>query len=151
MFAWFAKLLRSRAGTAAVETALAMPMLLILMAGIIDVGRGLYQASAVEKGLRMGALFLARSDLPITQATLDDATALIKTGGTSYYLVSGWAEAGADVQITTQNFLVGGTVVPVFELRATVPFDPLFTDLIPGLDLSTYMIRLTHEQAYVGL
>lgn len=151
MFAWFVKLLKSRGGSAAVETALTIPVLILMFAGITEVGRGLYQAAAIEKGLRAGALFLARSELPITQQTRDDAVTLVKTGGTANYLVSGWAKQGASVAINVTNFVVDGQAVPVFSLSATVPFDPLLAGLIPGLDLGAMNIRLSHEQVYIGL
>lgn len=151
MFAWFAKLLKSRGGSAAVETALAVPVLILMFAGITEVGRGLYQAAAIEKGLRTGALFLARSELPITQKTRDDAVTLVKTGGTKNYLVSGWAREGAAVAINIKTFVIDGNAVPIFSLSATVPFDPLLAGLIPGLDLGAMKIRLSHEQAYIGL
>lgn len=151
MFAWFGKFLNNRAGNASVEAALVLPILIVMFAGVAEIGRGLYQTVAIEKGLRAGALYLARSELPITQSMTDTAVTLVKTGGSPHYLADGWADASATVEIETQDFIIDGTTVPVFRLSASVPFDPLFSNLVPGLDLSIQTIKLSHEQPHVGL
>ena len=51
--------MRSRRGTAAVEFALATPLFLILLLGVVDVGFGTYQSMQVQDAAEAGALYAA--------------------------------------------------------------------------------------------
>jgi Flp pilus assembly protein TadG len=51
----------SRRGTAAVEFALAMPMFLILLLGLVEVGFGTYQAMQVQDAAEAGALYVSKN------------------------------------------------------------------------------------------
>lgn len=153
MFDSFANLWRDRRGVSAIEFALFLPIFLMLLAGMIDFGRLLYQADAIDKGLRAGALFAAHSDKPLTAAAETTARNLVRTGnldGTPPYLVSGWAIVGADLQIATTTAVVSGQTITVYRLSATVPFDPLLPGLMSVLGMSGNAIRLYHEQAHIG-
>ena len=152
MFAWFAKLWRDERGGPAVEFVLIAPILVVLFGGGLELGRAFAQAQAVERGLRSAALFAARTAWPLSAEDSVTVNNLARTGnaaGTLPYLAEGWAEGGANFQITSQSFAVGNAVTPVIQVSATVPFLPLVPDLLSHLGLS-YTISLTHEQAYVG-
>lgn len=148
MRACFCRLWRARDGAAAVEFAVLVPFFAILFLGIIEVGRGLVQANAIEKGLRAGAAYAARSALPIETADLDRIRNIVMTGtpdGSGAYLVPGWSEVSAEVNVIEQDgFTTHGVEVPVLRLEATVPFEPLF----PGF--SPYTFHIAHEQAYLS-
>src|SRR5438093_8405333 len=131
MFALFARLRRDHNGASAVEFALMLPVFLLVTAGMIDLGRALYQTNAVEKGLRAGALYAARNDYPLTDAQKTTATNIVKKGnpeGTGNYLVDGWSETNA-LNIYTTTEVVDGTPLPVYHFDAVVPFTPI----LPGL------------------
>ncbi len=142
-------------GNTVVEFALVLPLLLLLLAGITEIGRAYYQANAVEKGLRAGALFAGRNSFPLTAQVRTMVANLVKTGtldGSGPYLVSGWADLGADLNIDdTLTFPVDATTtIPVVRLTATVPFDPLMPGMLAFVGLGDVTIQLGHEQAYVG-
>ena len=146
---------RDARGNAVVEFALVLPLLLLLLAGMTEIGRAYYQANAVEKGLRAGALFAGRNSFPLTAQVRTMVTNLVKTGtldGSGPYLVSGWADVNADLNIDdTLTFPVDATTtIPVVRLTATIPFDPLMPGMLALVGLGDVAIQLSHEQAYVG-
>ena len=149
------RLTRDGRGNAVVEFALVLPLLLLLFTGITEIGRAYYQANAVEKGLRAGALFAGRNSFPLTGQVRTMVANLVKTGtldGSGPYLVSGWADVNADLNIDdTLTFPVDATTtIPVVRVTATVPFDPLIPGMLTLVGLGDVTIQLSHEQAYVG-
>ncbi len=149
------RLTRDGRGNAVVEFALFLPLLLLLLAGISEIGRAYYQANAVEKGLRAGALFAGRNTFPLTAQVRTMVANLVKRGtldGSGPYLVSGWADVNADLNIDdTLTFPVDATTtIPVVRVTATVPFDPLMPGMLALVGLGDVTIQLSHEQAYVG-
>ena len=146
---------RDARGNAVVEFALVLPLLLLLFAGISEIGRAYYQANAVEKGLRAGALFAGRNGFPLTAQVRTMVANLVKTGtldGSGPYLVSGWADVNAGLNIDdTLTFSVDATTtIPVVRVTATVPLDPLMPGMLALVGLGDVTIQLSHEQAYVG-
>ncbi len=145
---------REHRGSAAIEFALFIPMLLIVLVGVIEYGRVLAQTNAIEKGLRAGAMIAARSDFPLTDAQNERILNIVRTGnvdGTPPYLAPGWAEAGASVTIETDLFNSTGVVnLPVFRIAATVPYDPLLPGLMSSIGLGELTITTAHEQGRIG-
>ncbi len=155
MLSLFNRFARNARGNAVVEFAFILPVLLLLLTGMTEIGRVYYQANAVEKSLRAGALFAGRNSFPLTAQVRTMVTNLVKTGtldGSGVYLVSGWADVGADLNIDdTLTFPVDATMtIPVVRLTATVPFDPLMPGMLAFVGLSDVNIELSHEQAFVG-
>ncbi|MBT3927210.1 MAG: hypothetical protein HOA58_07765 [Rhodospirillaceae bacterium] len=161
MYAWFAKILsrltafaRDRRGVAAVEVAVVMPIFLLLFSGLIEVGRAYEQANAIEKGLRAGALYLARTGDPAAASAQATASELVRTGrigGDAPFLAPGWEQGNSVLDITLGNFVLGEQNLAVIRIAAEVPFEPLVPGLAASFGLDDYTIRLSHEQAYVGL
>ena len=149
----FSNLWWDRRGNAIVEFALAVPLLVLIVAGMTEIGRAYFQAVAVEKGLRAGALYAAHSASPLGAADRAAAENLVRTGtldGSGPLLVSGWESAGASLQITSTSFAVGEVSVPVIRFAASVPFDPLLPGLFGFVGLGDFTIASSHEQAYIG-
>ncbi len=149
------RLTRDARGNAVVEFALVLPLLLLLLTGITEIGRAYYQANAVEKGLRAGALFVGRNSFPLTAQVRTMVANLVKTGtldGSGGYLVSGWADVDADLNIDdTLTFPVDATTtIPVVRLTASVPLDPLMPGMLALVGLGDVTIELSQEQANVG-
>ena len=143
-----------RRGGSAIEFALVVPMLLSLVLGVVEVGRLVVQADAVEKSLRSAAVFAARSELPLDAAALTTIRNLVRTGtpdGTGDIIVPGWGEAGADVLVEPRTETVGGEDIDVIRLTAVVPFTPLVPQLLHAIGLEDLTIRTSHDQTYMGI
>lgn len=154
MRAWFARLRQERGGDAVVEFAVALPIILMLMMGITELGRYFLQANSIERGLRTAALYLARANLPFVGAEVDVAENLARTGtveGTGPLLAPGWANAEATLQITARSFqLDAKESLPVIRVEAMVPFAPMMPGLMNLFGFDSQAIRLYHEQVYIG-
>ncbi len=146
-------LLRDRRGVSAIEFALVAPVLILLLIGVTEVGRLIVQADAVDKALRSGAMFAARSELPLDAATETAVENLVKTGtsdGTGALLVPGWADADASLLIEPFTVDVNGQSVDVIRLTASVPFDALMPELLATFGMDDLRIETSHEQTYLG-
>jgi len=66
----FIRLLRDRSGASAAEFALVLPLLLILLFGIIDGGRFIWEYNRAEKATQMGARFAAAT-APVASGLID--------------------------------------------------------------------------------
>lgn len=158
MFGLWNRFRGDRRGVAAVEFALLLPMLLVLLVGIAEVGRYLGQAEAVEKGLRAGAMFAARQTL--TSGVLSNAAEttiknLVERGTldtSGAYLADGWGESGADLTITVTSTASGvtGLTVNVIELTAEVPYDEMLPGMLAFVGISSLSLTMSHEQVHVG-
>jgi len=143
MSAWWNNAADAR-GNALIEFAFVLPLWLLLSTGMMEVGRGFYQTSALEKSVRAGALYLARHSFPLSTATLAAAENLVKTGSVDGgdYAVSGWQKTDADLQITSHSFTVDGVDIPVVRIRASVPFDPIFATLPDFVGLTSFTMTI---------
>ena len=147
------RLRRDTRANAVVEFAFVLPIFLSITVGTVEFGRAIFQANAVDKGVRAGALYAARSPQPLSAATIATAENLVRTGtldGSGPFLATGWARAGASVTITTSSFAVGTESLPVIRVAASVPYDPLLPNMNPLAGLTAFNIKANHEQAYVG-
>ncbi len=128
---------------------LVLSALVVLGIGMTEIGRVISQASAVHNGLRAGARYAARNEFPLSAAVLAEVENVVKTGdptGTSRYVASGWARAGASVQIHELSFDIAGSPLPVVRISATVPYDPMLPRLIP---VPAFTIELSHDHAFI--
>jgi Flp pilus assembly protein TadG len=151
---WLTNWWRDRRGNAAIEMALILPVLLTILAGITEVGYVFYQASALERGLRAGATFASRAELPLSDASKAATENLVKTAsmdGTLSVSASNWNEDGAGLTISVTDKNVGSVTVSVIKLEARVPFSPLSGSLLSMLGLESEFIEVSHEQASIAL
>ena len=140
--------IRNRCG--GIAACLVLPLLVVLGFGMMEIGRVINQAGAVEKGLRAAALYAAGNEFPLSAAVLAKVENIVKTGdptGGSSYLASGWAKADARVQIHELSFDLAGSSLPVVRISATVPYDPMLAGLLP---VPAFNFELSHDQAFVG-
>jgi Flp pilus assembly protein TadG len=146
-------LFNRRDGAAAVEMALLSPFFALLLVGFYDYGSYLSDASAVEKGVRAGAMMAARSVLPLSSDATTRVNNVVKKGniaGTGNFLVNGWSDTSATLTITTRSETVSGQTIQVVRLQAKVPYRSFAEGLLSAVGLSVPTISAVHEQAYVG-
>lgn len=129
-------------GAAAVELAIVLPILLLVMFGIIDLGRLMNQqitlTEAAREGARVGALHGSPADVRAKVAALVGAgVTLTYTGGTPTVCGTG-STAGADATVTVQR-----TFAPVTPLSGIV-------ELLGGAPGGTIVIRATGGMSCIG-
>ena len=154
MFSLFNRVRRDPRGAISIEFAIALPLLLLVMTGVLEVGRVFYQAHMVERGLRAAALYAARNDWPLSQnaqTTVENLAKKANADGTGHYVASGWADGSANLEVDlTNTYVVDGNPIPIIRLTADIPFEPMLPGLLEVVGFETYRIKLRHEQAYVG-
>lgn len=67
-------------GTAAVEFGLLLPFMVVLLAGIADIGRSIWHHHSLQKGAQDAARYLSRVDVPLTAAQRTAAKNLMLRG-----------------------------------------------------------------------
>ncbi len=155
---------RSTRAAAAVEFALLVPIILLTTAVIVELGRGLAQAQAVEKGLRGGVMVAARSSWPMDTEQEDTVIRMVITGtvkkcgvdpGFCSYLVDGWDDPGS-VTITPKTCPAGtdtGECIEAtnyYEITATVPYVELLPGIAGMFGLADVTVKTVHAQVYIG-
>jgi Flp pilus assembly protein TadG len=150
-------LICDRNGTAAVEMALSLPILLVLILGCFDASNYFLAEHVVQKGVRDAARYAARlpminyncSGTTVASAASQQIRNVARTGapdGTTARLY-GWVDGNTTVTLTCDSSSVwanngvynqfpNGGAAPVITVSATVPYTPLFGYLFRGLSLN---------------
>ncbi len=154
------RFLRRKDGVAAVEFALVTPVFLMMFLSVTELGNMIYYSIAIEKGMRSGVTYAARNHVPLTDEVIANSVSLAKTGAflsaDAPYLVAGYGEAEASVEISTSTFqqaLSGpgeDLEVVVIRLEVNVPYVPLLPGLTNKIIGDHPSISLVHEQAIIG-
>ena len=137
-----------------VEMAVISPLLVLMLAGMLEIGMMFYKASALERGLRAGATYAARSEIPMTADTKSKVGNLIKTAsmdGGLGVIANNWSETGATYSVTVVSRNVGSLTVPVVRLQASVPYSAAVQQMADYLGMTSGTITVTHEQAFIAL
>jgi Flp pilus assembly protein TadG len=155
--------LRDRAGAAAVEFALILPIMAFLLFVFIEVGRLVWDYHIVTASVRDAARYAARFDSTCTGGTgafegnLTRVKRLARTGkvdGTTP-LIAGWTDdASVTVTIdcisnsgaTWSGVYKGLATFPRVTVTATAPHSSMIGSLIPGLNVSS--ITVSEQQAW---
>ena len=134
------------------------PVFILLTMGILEFGYYLHQADTLEKSLRSGAMYAARSEMSggaFTSTVATEIENIIKTGdkgGTGNFLLEGWSGCIGCLNIAVINRSVtenGTTVaVNVVQLRASVPYAPVIQGALDLIGFSSLMMRFQHEQVH---
>lgn len=149
---WISRFWRQRGGAIAVEFALMVPILLMAVSGITELGAFFQQVGVVEKGLRSAAMYAARSDLPLSASTLKTVETIARTGQTSggSDLVAGWSHDSAKLAVNVSDVTTGGATVSVIQLVATLPYTPVIPVFDQLAALRNLTISATQEQVHIG-
>lgn len=153
MFAWFAKFAGRRDGVSAVEFALMLPLTLLIVAGIIEMGRAMYQTTLLDQGLRAAGLYGSRADYPLSSEIYTRMDRLAKTGSLepgAPFLLNSWTDAASNLDINIGTYDLDGRPIPVIELEANVPYHPLIPGLFEMFGFNNFTLYARHEQAYIG-
>lgn len=162
----FFRLAADRAGTAAAEMALVMPLLLVLMFGTFELGYYFLSEHVVQKAVRDAARYAARlpmTDYPACVPTTDAEAQIqrvARTGrpdnGGAPQRLQGWsANAMTTVTLTcvptgtyTGIYTEFPTGVTVVKVSASVPYPTLFGMM--GLGTSSLQLNAASESAVYG-
>jgi Flp pilus assembly protein TadG len=129
-------------GAAAVEMAIALPVLLLLIFGTMEVGFLMWTqvtlSYAVEQAARCGALNLGTNGLGVTGATICQSVANIQS-----YAVT---QAVGIPNITTANFTVTQSPAAVCGTAVQVTASYDFTSMVP--DIVPYALTLSASSCY---
>ena len=153
-----------RRGVAALEFALALPVLIILLAGGYELGRALWQHHLVAKGVRDAARYLTRVPDPSAAQYVDRATNLVIRGSfdaAAAPLLWDWQDDPSLIQIQVSKETVdnsagtfrgpdGGTAdIDIVRVTATVQYRGTgllaFIGMAGGIQYS-----LAHEERHFG-
>lgn len=95
-------------GAAAVEFGILLPFMVVLLAGIADVGRSIWHHHTLEKGVRDAARYLSRVDAPLTVAQRAAAKNLMLRGdfGGSKPMPFGYWSGNVTTNLDSQTGLV---------------------------------------------
>ena len=129
------RLVSSRDGSVILETALMITILLMLMFGIIDLGRALFTANNLVSAAREGARFAAVADFPL------DSAAVRTTVKSHFSPFGGPALTDANIILLTTGVAADKTLA----LRVTINYP--FTWITPIRALVGNMTNTLHGQA----
>jgi Flp pilus assembly protein TadG len=147
---------RDDQGTALIESAIVLPVFLLLVGGIFEFGYFFYQQQLMTIGVRDAARYLALTTNPNSAANQSDAINLAVYGlisGSITPRVSGWSTSDVRVSVTAANnssgiIYCGGCPVEIITVSTS------FTDPSLGflglLGLNPPTISVSHQERWVG-
>jgi len=164
-------------GAAIVEFAIVLPVLLILLFGITELGRALYQQNTLYKAVQNGARYLARvngvisvegdsssvppilpcgaNDTAIWGSYVDKAKNLVAYGSGSSPLLPNLEPDIVMIGLTAKTLTqADGTEEPlcIVSVSAEVPFAGIFGDtLIPFSGIGAINLHAETEERFIGL
>ena len=131
------KRLRSESGASAVEFALLLPVLMMVLFGIIEFGFALYQQAVLTNASREGAR------LGIVQAVPAITTAQINAAIDNYLAPTGINSANV-ARVITPGAVTGDPVTVSLTLPYTFMVLPKLTSVAPQINLTAYTV-MRHE------
>jgi Flp pilus assembly protein TadG len=165
------KLVRDEGAAAAVEMALALPLLLVLIWGPLEIGNYFLDEHMLVKGVRDGATYLAHQEITKFNCTNNtiDATTVTNTqnvvrsgqisGGTDR--LRNWGSATFNITLSCVTQSDGGTalsgmyklnsggLIPVIAIDATLPYSSIFGNL--GFRPATLSMNAKQEATVMGI
>ncbi|MFO1131700.1 MAG: TadE family protein [Hyphomicrobiales bacterium] len=149
----------SDSGAAVLETAVVLPIILILMGGIYDFGRAYATMSAAQKSLRGAVRYLSLQPFGFVCSNTAKGNAKNlalygNTAGTGNALVSGWQAADISVSVLDVNDAPitdcssYPTVVKISMSSTKVPYNSLMWGIV-GLPNAINM-TVAHQERWIG-
>lgn len=165
---------RDRSGTAAVEMALVLPLLLALMMGSVELGSYFLSEHILVKSVRDGANYAARQDIgnydcasgspTISSTVQDDTKTLVRTGqlsgGTDK--LPNWTAQGASFVMSVSCVTTANSVpmtgvfsgsptgkAPVLTITAALPYRPVLHAF--GFRGTGYSLNASQQAVVTGV
>lgn len=150
-----------------IEFAIILPMIVVLVFGIIEIGRSIYQLNTLTKAVAVGARYLARGYEAIDvdnncQTVSEKWNPLVPN---AINLIS-YGHVDSDVNpmlipdISIDNIVVraetasNGVTACVIRIEASAPFMSLFANdgggVIPFTDIGGFRLSSSTEERYIG-
>ena len=131
------KSLRAESGAAAVEFALLLPLLMMIVFGIIEFGFALYQQAVLTNASREGARLGIVQSIPA-----------ITTGQINAAIDNYLTPAGINPANVTRNIVTGGVTGTPVRVTLTLPYNfkvlPGLTSVAPTINLNAWT-EMRHE------
>lgn len=147
-------------GTAMVELAILMPLLVIMVFGVVELGRALYQQQVVTKVATTAARYMSRSYGVVDAACattgewatrLAEARTLAVTGGDGAPVVANLKTGDIAVSVIARTLPAPSSPECVVRVDLQTPFNGVFGDtLIPLTDIGRVKLNARVEEVYIG-
>ena len=154
-------------GTAMVELAIILPLLLFLLFGITELGRALYQQNMLTQAVELGGRYMARVDGAVNT---DDCKKIDAKWDSAVTMAENLIKCGTDDGCTAPvlpnitfddpgpSFVVspeasGSVSACVITVKATAAFQSVFgADLVsvPGYRLGAVTLNAETQERYIG-
>lgn len=143
-----------------VEFAIILPFLLLMLYGITEIGRALYQQNTLHKGLMAGARYLARAEDMITLDPIDNScnteanydAMKIKAENLIASTVAefpGFSTANIEIDVPGTAMVIDDVVGCKIVIQANAGFNALFIPL-GSKELASFNIHAEIEERYIG-
>lgn len=145
-------------GVAMVEFAIILPLLLLMLYGITEIGRAIYQQNSLYKGMMAGSRYLARAEEIIQFDPDGNSCTKIEPAYSAAELAAknliamnvaefpGFSTDDVVIDIPSEAVVVEGCKIII---QANSQFNALFIPLGGG-DLGSFNIHAEIEERYIG-
>lgn len=147
-------------GLAMVELAILMPLLVMLVFGVFELGRALYQEQVITKAATAGARYMTRAYGVLDEncaaqdgwnEAVDNARNLTVFAGKTTPLISNMSVG--DVSVSAERRVLPAPAGPVCVILVSVvfPFAGIFGEtLIPFTDIGALTLNASSQAVYIG-
>ena len=163
-------LVRDERAAAAAEMALALPLLLVLIWGPLEIGNYFLNEHMLIKGVRDGAIYAAHQDITnfscpntIGGTVVADTKNIVRRGQLSGGVdrLRNWGSANFTMTLRCVTQATNGTTlggiyalntggqVPIITIDATVPYSPILGNL--GFRPATLSMNATQQATVMGI
>ena len=152
---WLDRLWRSNCGTALIESAIVLPVFLMLIGGTYEFGYFFYQQQLMTTGIRDAARYLALSANPNNAAKQQEAIKLAVYGDIDSgpdARVPGWSTSDVAIAVTaldnSSGFYCAGCPVAVITVSTRLTDSSL--GFLGFLGLNAPIISVSHQERWIG-